>query len=54
MPFNSWKSNMLLKRELCAPDRRSLYAYRLDGNEFQSLETLLKEKLPSISTQATG
>jgi hypothetical protein len=45
MPFNGWKSNLLSKRDLGAPDRRPLYAYRLDSSEFQSLENLLKKKL---------
>lgn len=50
--FQNWKSDMLCKRDLHAPDHRSLYAYRLDESEFEKLETLLKQRLLSYITYA--
>lgn len=42
---------MLRKRDLDAPDGRPLYQYRLDEEEFQSLELFLKDKIENLQSR---
>lgn len=43
--FKAWKQNFLQRRDLQIPDGRSLYLYRLQHEEFNDLEQLLRDRL---------
>ena len=51
-PFTDWKRELLHSRGLDRPDGRPLYRYRLSTAKFDSLESLLRGQIGSMSNLA--